>query len=359
MGCLRLLYPENPVLKIVRSDAVPVLHVVRDIKVLTSEKSEKNARSGYMYGFNGQERVNELNSSSYDFGARMYDSRLGRWFSCDAVFKPSLSSYQFGKNNPNIFIDPDGNDEYYFNYDGTWWVIRTEGVDNFLIQETENGNYRNLDIYESNKSFSGFIKDVFGNDDGDLVSLFMLADDELKNDIQGNIYNKKDKKQMRDLVDNGYLIKASEVITTIADIFTLGEGAAFRNGAKLAIKKSPQVLDEVVIVANKGVQKFESVAKLGKQKYGRYKIIFKDGSEYVGKTTREFKKRMSEHFGKNGNFAGKIDEVQEIVVEELHDVKRKALKFKEQEWLDEARDVAKDTGVNILNKINAVRKRKQ
>ena len=69
---------------------------------------------GYRYGFNGMERDDEVKGSgnSYDFGARMYDSRLGRWFATD----PSeakyayLSTYNFSRNNPILFVDPDGKD---------------------------------------------------------------------------------------------------------------------------------------------------------------------------------------------------------------------------------------------------------
>jgi len=52
--------------------------------------------------------------NSYDFGARMYDARVGRWLSVDAIIntKANLSSYQAFRNNPIIYIDPDGNDEY-------------------------------------------------------------------------------------------------------------------------------------------------------------------------------------------------------------------------------------------------------
>lgn len=47
--------------------------------------------------------------NSYDFGARMLDPRLGRWFACDLLEKkyPSLSCYNFARNTPIIAIDPD------------------------------------------------------------------------------------------------------------------------------------------------------------------------------------------------------------------------------------------------------------
>ena len=48
--------------------------------------------------------------NSYDFGARMYDSRLGRWFAVDpdASKYPSWSPYAFSLNDPIRFNDPDG-----------------------------------------------------------------------------------------------------------------------------------------------------------------------------------------------------------------------------------------------------------
>lgn len=52
--------------------------------------------------------------NSYDFGARFYDSRLGRWLSRDALEsnKADLSPYQSFRNNPLLYNDPDGNDEF-------------------------------------------------------------------------------------------------------------------------------------------------------------------------------------------------------------------------------------------------------
>ena len=68
----------------------------------------------YRYGYNGKEKDDEVKSSgnSYDYGARIYDSRLGRWMSVDP-FKnknPELSTYNMCGNNPIIFEDLDGND---------------------------------------------------------------------------------------------------------------------------------------------------------------------------------------------------------------------------------------------------------
>ena len=66
----------------------------------------------YRFGFNGMEKDNELKGTgnSLDFGARMYDSRLGRWLSLDplAVKYPSISPFTFVGNSPLVLVDPDG-----------------------------------------------------------------------------------------------------------------------------------------------------------------------------------------------------------------------------------------------------------
>jgi RHS repeat-associated protein len=74
----------------------------------------RNASTGdYRYGFNGMELDDEIKGSgnSYDFGARMYDSRIGRWLSLDSKAKesPYDSPYLSFVNNPIYVVDPDGN----------------------------------------------------------------------------------------------------------------------------------------------------------------------------------------------------------------------------------------------------------
>lgn len=66
----------------------------------------------YCFGFNGKEKVDEVygDANAYDFGARLYDPRLGRWLAVDplAVKYPSISPYAYVADNPIMFIDPDG-----------------------------------------------------------------------------------------------------------------------------------------------------------------------------------------------------------------------------------------------------------
>jgi RHS repeat-associated protein len=74
----------------------------------------RNGGEDYRYAFNGMEGDDEIKGSgnSYDFGARMYDARIGRWLSIDPHFGsyPEVSPYAFVANNPIIYVDPDGKD---------------------------------------------------------------------------------------------------------------------------------------------------------------------------------------------------------------------------------------------------------
>ena len=66
----------------------------------------------YRYGFNGKEKTDEINGdgNAYDYDARIYDCRQGRWLSLDPLQSkyPSLSPYHSFANNPIRFIDPNG-----------------------------------------------------------------------------------------------------------------------------------------------------------------------------------------------------------------------------------------------------------
>jgi len=68
----------------------------------------------YRFTFNGKENDSETygDGNAYDFGARIYDARLGRWLSVDPLNSkyPSLTPYHFTANNPIIYKDVDGKD---------------------------------------------------------------------------------------------------------------------------------------------------------------------------------------------------------------------------------------------------------
>lgn len=66
----------------------------------------------YRYGYNGKEKDDELKGegNSYDYGARLYDSRVARFLSTDPLQSKfsDRSPYAYANNNPIIYIDKDG-----------------------------------------------------------------------------------------------------------------------------------------------------------------------------------------------------------------------------------------------------------
>ena len=78
---------------------------------------------GERYKFTGKERDTETN---YDyFGARYYDSNLGRWLTPDPLADkyPGWSPYNYGRNNPIRLIDPNGG----YVVDGNSFIFMNEG----------------------------------------------------------------------------------------------------------------------------------------------------------------------------------------------------------------------------------------
>lgn len=79
------------------------------------------------------------NGNSYDFGARIYDPRLGRWLSTDpkASKGPGLSPYNYSFNSPISYSDPDGEwaevhtKKFYLAKDGKTLVEKTRFADIF------------------------------------------------------------------------------------------------------------------------------------------------------------------------------------------------------------------------------------
>jgi RHS repeat-associated protein len=72
----------------------------------------------YKWGFNTQLKDDEVYGSagtSYDFGERIYDPRVGRWFSIDPGPSSSrMSPYAFVENSPVTLVDPGGLDGTYY-----------------------------------------------------------------------------------------------------------------------------------------------------------------------------------------------------------------------------------------------------
>jgi RHS repeat-associated protein len=92
----------------------------QDIGMILNGRSTDVAYLNAKYKFTGKERDVE---TGYDyFGARYYDSRIGRWLVVDPLFEkhPEWSPYNYVLDNPLVFIDPNGQQvlvsDPFFNY---------------------------------------------------------------------------------------------------------------------------------------------------------------------------------------------------------------------------------------------------
>ena len=81
--------------------------------MLLPNTSDLPDEDDHRYGFNGMEDDQEVtngNGQSYDFGARFYNPRVGRWLSTDPLYNlyPDNAPFVFAINSPLILVDIDG-----------------------------------------------------------------------------------------------------------------------------------------------------------------------------------------------------------------------------------------------------------
>ena len=93
--------------------------------------------NGSRYGFNGKENDNSTGEGNLDFGARVYDGRLGRFLSVDPYTNkyPFESSYSFAANSPIIAIDQDGKFPVWTHYQMVYENLLKAKVDKKTAHE--------------------------------------------------------------------------------------------------------------------------------------------------------------------------------------------------------------------------------
>ena len=95
------------------------------------------------YKFNGKELDLMHGLNTYDYGARQYYPVIPVWDRMDPLCEKyyGVSPYAYCANNPIMFIDPDGMDDYY-NEDGQY--LGTDKKESDYIYITQKGKYKQL-----------------------------------------------------------------------------------------------------------------------------------------------------------------------------------------------------------------------
>ncbi len=173
--------------------------------------------AAYRYGFNGKEKETDGTADNYDFGARIYDGRLGRWLSVDPLFEkyPSFSPYQYCTNNGLIYTDINGM-EIWISFYGSVMEERPDPADPSKIQRVENPYGEIMSVkYDKGKLYDKA---------GKRIKINKIQDDGARNYI---------KAVAKDLRKLDKLKKKDDVIKTVLDELEGGDN-------KHLIRNSPK-----------------------------------------------------------------------------------------------------------------------
>ena len=111
------------------------------------------AGSSYRYGFNGKENDKDAGEGVQDYGMRIYDGRLGKFFSVDPLTRsyPWYSPYHFAGGSPIRNIDLDGGEP--LDYTASWQNQRlnytgTNKESNYWTRMSPSNQYGRLNLYD-------------------------------------------------------------------------------------------------------------------------------------------------------------------------------------------------------------------
>lgn len=184
MGCRKLTYYEQ---KTERNE----FRMYNIKKKLTFNKSVLKERSAYLYGFNGQEKDDEVSGAGNSYTAEFwqYDSRLGRRWNIDPVVYAWQSSYAAFNNNPVYFADPSGAIAQGEKTNGGDGTVNNSGKGTVFSQD-KNGNITgNLPAFEITAKGP---KGIFGK----IANLFKSVSKAIGNVLKkvGNVLRNYDNK---------------------------------------------------------------------------------------------------------------------------------------------------------------------
>ena len=92
--------------------------------LMPERKYQASSTSSYRFGFNGQEKSNDVTQGNYTAEFWEYDSRIGRRWNLDPKYNVSESRYLVNGGNPIYYVDPLGDFKTKF---GAWLYKATHG----------------------------------------------------------------------------------------------------------------------------------------------------------------------------------------------------------------------------------------
>lgn len=144
-----------------------------DIDASTTQNATYQSAE-YRYGYNGKEKDGEVKGegNSYDYGARIYDPRIGKFLSMDPLSQkyPHVSPYMFAANSVIQMTDENGEYPLYKHFVITYKALVSSGVDKQTAIDIAHGasvyadnpgklTYKNAPIWEFN--WNGMVKHGF------------------------------------------------------------------------------------------------------------------------------------------------------------------------------------------------------
>ncbi|MBL7872612.1 MAG: RHS repeat-associated core domain-containing protein [Cyclobacteriaceae bacterium] len=129
---------------------------------LTLNSYQRENTTPQEYKYNGKELQDELSLNWLDYGARMYQSELGRFFTQDAFAEKyyPLNPYQYAANNPVGLVDINGDSIWFTQNKGIWTLHYTGKVLNLTDGTAPNAEDYVKKFKEAFSFIQGFELDI-------------------------------------------------------------------------------------------------------------------------------------------------------------------------------------------------------
>ena len=118
---------------------------------------ETQGNPDHRFQYNGKEKQEELGLQWTDFGQRMQDPQLGRFFAIDRFANSfsSLSPYNYTANNPTNLLDYNGDYIILFTENNAYSVLYENGQAYHYTQDKKTGKITKGEKYDGNSKFVG------------------------------------------------------------------------------------------------------------------------------------------------------------------------------------------------------------